>query len=273
MKPKSAVRTALLTGLALAAIAALWAKAPIAEGPGKTSLLVKCDAAKVPQVLRALAGLEVEIHDLETMKPLNIEQPEALARAPMPIDAYAVMESLREVAGALRIERMQVRRRYASILVGADRAEALDAFEQAWRKRTEPLVTGALKRTPDGWRQEFKIRIPEPAGELSPVEKAGLDRAGLDKHLTAEGTRLIYASAQSRRGVLPSGTSLCSRRYQLAETTLDQLARVLARLSAEPGLRVSQLSWSLAEKSSETPGAIRAPQFTLSWLQGTPRTK
>ncbi len=270
---------------------------PSAWGEGRTSLILKCDPADVPAVLDRLRGMDVEVYDLESMAPVPVPPvaPATATATParptpaLPADGLVVLDRLQEAARQvaasagsrppLRMLRMDVKSRGATILVRASAPEDLDALVQTLtqdavlssRRRAARWVhPGGVKRVEDGWEQVINLRFTATGSAETLREGPFLTLQTINDHLNRQRGKMTYLSAQHTRR--DDVREIVTQKLQVELATVEQLMAFLRAIDAEPGIVIEEISWSYDDDAAEA-GRLRKTQISVSALYARPPSK
>jgi hypothetical protein len=189
---------------------------PARAEPRETArLLVRCEREAVGRVVQALAGLGVEVHDLDSMERLDAEGARGPAPerppSPAPPDArgvYAVVLGAlsRGEPGEARLTRLDVGPRRAELAVEVRDPARLDVLRAdlnaALSERTANarIEMGAVTSLPSGWLQgRLSIRLFDLAPGVPP-EGEGLELSRLQAAVGAAGLHALSVGAEQVDG-------------------------------------------------------------------------
>ena len=239
-----------------------------ADEPEETQLLVKCPPRQVAAVRKALAGLEVQIYDLKTMRRV----PPYLEPADVPAlpdaerlmrEIIATVEGVKSKDGVplLRVTSMTIQERRAGVRVQAEDKTAFDRVSEALaanahlKGRKAKIEHGALQGLPDGrYQYNLSIKLSTEAAEGRPT---GAGATTVPLRLVAEAeleTRMknVYASPIMDDPHLDKGYRTLAREFIYGPATLSQFKSLVANLAKSNVFTVWELRWKVAPAKEQT---------------------
>jgi hypothetical protein len=266
-----------------------------AEETARTRLLVKCDAETVPAVLEALAGLDVEVYDVDTLRPLATARAPATepqdVPAPVFVDARAAMVRMRDLVArmttaggppAVALQALDIGRRRMKVRVEAGDLAALDAFVSRVQDTFAPdaprtrVRRGSVRRTNTGrFQTDVEVLLPEGAMVTPPQSRyeGDVPLELITRHAAAVGFRPVYVS--SLRADPVGEHVVLSRKYVFdaaapEDATAANASRLADLIATEEGLVVSGLRWRRVDETEAdgAPDRIRKPEFEIVTVVG-----
>jgi hypothetical protein len=253
-------------------LAAGWLAATgIAEeppAPRSVRLLVSCDEATRAKVLEALASLDVTVHDLATMQAIASKAPSSGAAPAGVLPARRVMEGVQRVLERLRtgdptleLRGMDVRGSLATLRLRTASTATLDALDGALGTETAlagtDLRRGAMRPSGGMYETDVTLRFPPSHAALEALEPSDASSLPLETVrdvATAVGGRMMFFGAQ-QVDISPHGEVVSADvEFSLAPGAVADLVK---RLDEMPGIRVTGLSWKVAEKGGDARPRVR----------------
>ncbi|MFV1959253.1 MAG: hypothetical protein ACC662_07555 [Planctomycetota bacterium] len=247
----------------------------------QSTLIVKCATQDVPQVLKALSGLPVEVYDVETMGRLWVGAPDARPAplgdaAALASEVVAVVTAAAGDEGAPKVvlEKLQVKANRIDLglrvanLALLERVRSTLAGSATLMQRTggTPKVTwGASRPDGDWWRTRVLVPLQPPTGAavvhdgvLPGFRIERINEAGIRAR-----ARLIYASAERSREV--RGAVALSQTFEFEADSLEGLLALLEHLPelTEATVTEAAFAWRKGTGAGQQDPRLRA-QLTLA---------